>query len=122
MAWAVDLQNKVAQKYTPTQAEADRFNDIFKRYEAARAQAQQPQVQTTQTQPVGNNTDLPAYKTSLDPNVPKMNIDIGNPDEQLAWALGLLDRVQSQGYVPNDQEVKQYEQIIAAHKSVVANP
>lgn len=122
MAWAVDLQNKVAQKYTPTQAEADRFNDIFKRYEAARTQTQQPQVQTTQTQPVGNNTDLPAYRTSLDPNTPKLSIDIGNPDEQLTWALGLLDRVQSQGYVPNDQEVKQYEQIIAAHKSVVANP
>lgn len=116
LQWAAQLQEKHSQGYKPTQEEIAKYNDIYTRYQSGGVTTK-PQVQ--QTQPASN---LPTYQTSLDPNTPKVGVNVSSASPELQWALQLLDRVQNQGYVPNEQEIKQYEAIIAANQSAISMP
>ena len=90
--WAANLQDKVdKQGYQPTQQEIAQYNDIFTRYQAAGQVAPQQQV------------------TAASSN--------GVSQEELNWALALQNKVEKEGYKPNQQEVAQYTDIFNRYQA-----
>lgn len=101
LEWAENLLAKTEQGYKPTDQEMAAYTDIYERFQKGSATEQSPQVQNTSSGDV--------------------TIDVSKGDPELQWALQLLDKVQ-QGYQPTQQEITQYEQVIAKNQSVQANP
>lgn len=129
--WAKTIEEKVNQGYKPSQAELDMYNDIFARYQSSGVNTnsqpvEQPRVQqnTTQVQRPQQvqQTNEPVYTQNVQPQTTEqVSIDVSNGSPELKWALQLLDRVQ-QGYQPTQQEIAQYEQIIAQNQVVTQMP
>lgn len=112
--WAQNLQLRWQQGYQPTQQEIDQYTSIYNRYNNTQVNPQPPANTNTGFQPT--TTPQPTS------NVPTTYVNGSSTDPQLQWALNLLDRVQNQGYRPTEQELTQYEQIIAQHQTVPATP
>lgn len=116
--WAQQLQQMVQQGYQATQAEIDRYTDIYTRMQQAQgAGTPQPQQPTApqpgfQTQPT-----QPAQPTA--PGAVTINVSAADPE--LQWALELLNRYR-QGYQPSASEMTMYERIIATKAVPGATP
>lgn len=111
LEWAENLSAKTEQGYKPTEEEMAAYSDIYNRFQNGSA----PQ-QTSPTQQSSGYT--PQVQSSANEEV---TIDVSNGDPELQWALQLLDKVQ-QGYQPTQQEISQYEQVIAKNQAVQARP
>ena len=121
MDWASSLQDRAAQGYQPTQDETAMYTDIYQRYQSSGASQQAPS-QTQQQNPVSRPQQQNQPQATNDPASQNVNVNISNNDPELQWALTLLDKVQQQGYQPNEHELSQYEQIIAKNQATQANP
>lgn len=124
--WAKSFEQNVNQGYKPAQAELDMYNDIFARYQSSgNVSAQQNTApQNNRPAPVQQETQVqqPVYNQQVAPQSnEQVSIDVSNGSPELKWALTLLDKVQ-QGYQPSQQEITQYEQIIAQNQAVTQMP
>lgn len=90
IVWATQLKEKAEQGYKPTEAEANRFNDIVKALQAQTAQ--QPQAAAGQ---------------AAQASVP------GISQAELAWAQALEAKVNA-GYSPKPEEVAKYQKLFQA--------
>ncbi len=113
LQWAADLQAKLTKNYSPTQEEIDKYTDIYNRHQASIGGA--PSLNSS-----------PGQKPTTDPgattNPGNVTVNAGSGDAEVQWALQLLERVQTQGYTPTDQELQKYEQIIARNQTVPGTP
>jgi len=100
--WAVQLQDKIAQGYQPTPAEAEKYTDIYNRYENQAADPVQVQPQNP-PEPVA-----PVYNPGTTPQV---KIDNSVSQEELQWAVDLQSRIDNQGYRPTQQDIVRYTDI-----------
>ncbi|MFN8673354.1 MAG: peptidoglycan-binding domain-containing protein [Candidatus Sericytochromatia bacterium] len=114
LLWAQDLENKVNnQKYEATPEESAKYDDIYNRAQALSGNSGNTQ-QPVDVQQVQQNTN----KTDNSGNV-SINPDPNN--QELTWALQLLDKIQ-QGYTPKPEEIDAYEKIIAKNTQVPYTP
>lgn len=110
VTWAANMQTRVGSGYKPTQQEVDQYTDIYNRYQASGNQV------SSGTQPT--NTNIPQVQNVNQPTNnggPTVGINADSQDPEIQWALQMLDKVQ-QGYQPTQQEMSQYEQIIAKNQ------
>ncbi len=123
--WASNLQVKIGQGHQPSQHEVAQYTDIFNRYQANDNQVSQQANQPAQTTQQNGGFIPPQSNQSqynLDPNTPTVGVDTSRADQNLQWALELLDKVQQQGYVPTNEEASRYEQVIAQNQSTLYRP
>lgn len=112
MQWAQQLQTAVQQGYQASPQEVERFTDIYNRLQASQGQSGEAPVQSAPSAPAA-----PVAPTQQ--NAPgSVMINTGTPDNELQWALELLNRYR-QGYQPSPTELAMYENIIA--KKAVPN-
>ncbi len=110
MQWAQQLQTAVQQGYQASPEEIARFTDIYNRSQASQGQpGAAPAAQQPPAAPVA-----PPQQTAPG----SVMINTGTPDNELQWALELLNRYR-QGYQPSPTELAMYESIIA--KKAVPN-
>lgn len=97
--WALKMQERILAGYRPSQAEADRYTDIYNRYQS------QP-ANPGQTPPT--KSEKPAY----DPGVSApVVVDNSVTPQELQWAMDLQKRIDTQGYRPTQHEIARYTDI-----------
>lgn len=106
MNWALSLEEKVKQGYTPTQQETQVYQNIASKLSAA------------MTNPTGNT------QVQTAPQSTQATSNMGISQDELNWALALETKVKG-GYTPNQQETQAYQNIaakMAAAKNTQTQP
>lgn len=90
MDWAVAMQNRIeTQGYRPTTEEAAKYENIFNRYQ-------------TQPQNPGQTQTTPGANPTVQETVTQ---------QEMAWALDLQNRIETQNYQPTQEEILRYTDI-----------
>ncbi|MBT9548516.1 MAG: peptidoglycan-binding protein [Candidatus Sericytochromatia bacterium] len=104
--WATQMQDRIIKGYRPNQAEADRYTDIFNRY--------QSQPANPGTPPAPPKPEKPAY----DPGVTApVVVDNTVSEQELQWAMDLQKRIDTQGYRPTQHEIARYTDIYTRYQA-----
>ncbi|PIQ24711.1 hypothetical protein COW36_23330 [bacterium (Candidatus Blackallbacteria) CG17_big_fil_post_rev_8_21_14_2_50_48_46] len=110
--WASQMQDRIVQGYRPSQAEADRYNDIYTRY-----QSQPANPGTAPSQPA--KPEKPAYDPGVSAPVVE---DKTVSQEELQWAMDLQKRIDTQGYRPTQHEIARYTDIYTRYQAQQQQP
>lgn len=107
--WASQMQDRILAGYRPTQAEADRYTDIYTRY---------------QSQPVNpGNAPAKPEKPAYDPGVTApVVVDNTVTQQELQWAMDLQKRIDTQGYRPTQHEIARYTDIYTRYQAQQQQP
>lgn len=108
--WAQNLQTKMLnQRYQPSAQEQARYEDIFNRYQ------NQPANPGASTKPVERPKPAPGTTATI-------TEDFSVTQEELAWAMDLQQRIETQKYQPTQQEVLRYTDIFSRYEKSKQQP
>jgi hypothetical protein len=121
--WAMRLQTMIQQQgYQASDHEMQVYTDIYNRAQGGQGVSAQQQP-TAPQQPMAPQYTAPVAPPQPAYQAPPGNvmIDVGAADNELQWALELLNRYR-QGYQPSQSELTMYEQIISRKAVPGATP
>ncbi len=123
LKWAVNLEKKVVQGYSPTEAEQERYTDIYDRYQNSDAEKSEPgllgglkHAAAEVGEFIGEIADdIVETFNSITDRIGRFFSGKEAPEtvsqKELDWALGLEHKVKASGYQPTAEDIEKYTDI-----------